>query len=174
MRLFIAINFDSATKDRLIQLQTRLRESLRGNFSRPENLHLTLAFLGEVPPQRVAAVRRAMDTLCFAPVTLCFDRLGSFGRTDDGCILWCGIRENAALRTVQAALVAALAQQGFPPEERRFAAHITLAREAAVRQPVEPLFGAPFSYTADQLSLMCSDRIQGRLTYTELYAKAAK
>ena len=52
MRLFIAINFDEETKQSIIAVQRRLREWGRGNFSHPENLHLTLAFLGETAPER--------------------------------------------------------------------------------------------------------------------------
>ena len=61
MRLFLAVNFDDATKHRIQAVQQRLREVAQGDFSRPENLHLTLAFLGEVPAQKAAAACRAMD-----------------------------------------------------------------------------------------------------------------
>ena len=48
MRLFVAINFDSITIENIAAVQGRLKALSRGNFSRPENLHMTLAFLGEV------------------------------------------------------------------------------------------------------------------------------
>jgi nitroreductase len=54
MRLFIAINFNTDTRNRLIALQEELRtKSQSGNFSRDENLHLTLAFIGEVSPNKL-------------------------------------------------------------------------------------------------------------------------
>ena len=57
MRLFIAINFNDDTHNRLIALRDELRSrSERGNFSLPENLHLTLAFIGEVSPKKIEKI----------------------------------------------------------------------------------------------------------------------
>ena len=54
MRLFVAINFNNETRSRLLDLRDELRgKSQRGNFTAPENLHLTLAFIGEVSPKKV-------------------------------------------------------------------------------------------------------------------------
>ena len=68
MRLFIAINFDPETKRKLLEVQHRLRELGKGNFSREDNLHLTLAFIGEVPMERLEDVKAAMDQVKFPPV----------------------------------------------------------------------------------------------------------
>jgi 2'-5' RNA ligase len=62
MRLFVAINFNDDTRSRLLALGEEIRShSVRGNFSAPENLHLTLAFLGECDPQQTAAAKAAID-----------------------------------------------------------------------------------------------------------------
>jgi len=64
MRLFIAQNFTPETKSRLLTLRDDLRaQSTRGNFSLPENLHLTLAFLGECDAQQTAAAKQAMTAV---------------------------------------------------------------------------------------------------------------
>lgn len=59
MRLFIAINFSAETRKRFIALREELRSrSLRGSFTHDENLHLTLAFIGEVSPKKPTKLRR--------------------------------------------------------------------------------------------------------------------
>ena len=66
MRLFIAIGLDDPVKDLLCRAQRQLkRQALGGRFSRRENLHLTLAFLGEAPDIRRAAI--ALDQIQAAP-----------------------------------------------------------------------------------------------------------
>ena len=68
MRLFIALLLDGAARDQLRAMQRALGQRDPGaRLTRPENLHLTLAFLGEVPPGREAAVRRAMDQTPLRP-----------------------------------------------------------------------------------------------------------
>ena len=77
MRLFIAINFDGEALDDLVRLQTELRDcGAEGNFTRPENLHLTLAFIGEYGnPDDVLDV---MEIVPFRPIPLKVEGLWHF------------------------------------------------------------------------------------------------
>lgn len=172
MRLFMAINFHEETRNNIIGVQQRLRPLGKGNFSQPENLHLTLAFLGEVTPSQVDAVRHAMNSTIVRPMSLTFDHVGRFNR-DGGDIWWIGLSENRLLLSLQKELSGNLADAGFRLENRRFSPHITLARE--VRLTTQPeystLLGAAFSTRASAVSLMRSERINGRLTYTEQYRR---
>lgn len=168
MRLFLAVNFDDATKHRIQAVQQRLREVAQGDFSRPENLHLTLAFLGEVPAQKAAAACRAMDRTGAVPLGLTFDQIGSFHR-DGGDIWWIGLAQNPALLRLQQELCGNLIAEGFRLEERRFSPHITLARRVRLQQEVDrgAILGAPFDTSVDTVSLMRSERLSGVLTYTD-------
>lgn len=172
MRLFIAINFDEETKQNILNVQRRLRELGHGNFSKPENLHLTLAFLGEVAPARVADIRKAMDSVTIRPMELIFDHVGCFKR-DGGDIWWIGLAENKTLLAMQKELSDSLLTGGFRLESRRFSPHITLAREVRLNSQPDrnALLGVPFSTSADAISLMRSERVGGKLTYTEQYRK---
>ena len=78
MRLFIAIQLNDEMKDALTRLQKQLqRQGVRGNFTRRENLHLTLAFIGEYPdPYDVKDIMEAID---FEPFDISLDGMGSFG-----------------------------------------------------------------------------------------------
>jgi 2'-5' RNA ligase len=79
MRLFIAINFNVHTRDGLLALRDELRiKSRRGNFNLPENLHLTLAFLGECDQKQLAAAKSAMDAVGFNPLEVTIECIGNF------------------------------------------------------------------------------------------------
>lgn len=170
MRLFIAINFDEETRARICQVQDRLKVLCTGNFSRPENFHLTLAFLGETKPQKLGEICALMDRLRFPHLSLSFDRVGCFSQ-EGSELWWLGLAQNKALLALQRELTEGLRQAGFPIESRRFSPHITLARKLRFREVPDKaqLLGTAFSTTADRLSLMLSERVGGRLTYTEQY-----
>lgn len=175
MRLFIAVNFDAETRRNILAVQERLQAIGRGNFSLPENLHLTLAFLGEVAPERTAAVRLAMERTVVPPAKLIFDRTGFF-RREGGDLWWIGCAENPVLAGLHAHLCTQLSDQGFALEHRRFSPHITLARAVRTRQRPdgEALLGTPFSTGIRTVSLMLSERVGGTLTYTEQFSVAAE
>ncbi len=163
MRLFVAINFDERTKKKLISLREAAREYCpTANFSRDENLHLTLAFLGETATERLDAVRRAMD-LRANPFSLEINGAENLGRG----LLTVGVRHSAPLMRLQTSLVGNLTVESFMLEARKYRPHITLAREFYA-QGYMPEF-TPFSTDVNSISLMKSERIRGRLTYTEIY-----
>ena len=171
MRLFIAINFDEETKQNIIAVQRRLREWGRGNFSHPENLHLTLAFLGETAPERVPLIRSVMGQLTVPSLHLVFDHVGYF-RRDGSDIWWIGLRPDQALLDLQKELHRRLTDAGFQLDNRRFSPHITLARQVVLGNEPDKnrLLGKPFATNTDTVSLMLSERIDGKLIYTEQYA----
>ena len=167
MRLFIAINFDDETKARLLQCQESLRQvSAGGNFTRPENLHLTLVFLGETLPGRVRDIQRVMDCAPAGPFALQFEGMGKFGDT-----WWVGIRQDPALAGLYNHLSQGLKSAGFPIESRPFKPHLTLAREVILRPGASPEKPESFTAQAAAIHLMKSERINGRLTYTSIFEK---
>ena len=172
MRLFIAINFNDATRSALLALRDELRSrSERGRFSLPENLHLTLAFLGECE-QRDAApngrLRRVMDDLSFEPFEIQVERVGRFKR-DGGDIWWAGLRGCKPLIDLQRELTDKLIDAGLSLEKREYKPHITLGREIVT--DAAPWQIEPFGETVYKIDLMKSERIGGRLTYTAIYKR---
>ena len=171
MRLFIAINFNNSTKNKLLSLCDELRShSERGRFSLPENLHLTLAFLSECNPKQTAAVKSAMDYINFKHFDITIESMGRFKR-NGGDIWWAGIGENQALIELQRSLTDKLNSAGFSLEKRKYNPHITLARE--VITDLQPQGIEPFGETVSSVELMKSERIGGKLTYTPIYQKTA-
>ncbi len=109
----------------------------RGRRIPPENLHLTLAFLGPVPPEVRRCAEDAADGVAASPFTLEFNRLGFFPRPR---VVWSGCDHTPeALTLLVDALRRGLSGCGITPEARPYRAHLTLARKASV----EPDFGAP-------------------------------
>ena len=171
MRLFIALNFTSETKSSLLALRDDLRtQSTRGNFSLPENLHLTLAFLGECDARQTAAAKQVLATVDFSPPVITIERLGCF-RRDGGNIWWAGVRETPELMTLQRDLTEQLRTAGFALERRRYSPHITLGREVVT--DAAPWAIEPFGEIIPRMELMKSERVQGKLTYTAIFAREA-
>ena len=177
MRLFIAVNFDPLLKDALYDTVQRLQaEAVSGNFTRRENFHLTLAFLGETPSGRVSAVRRAMEAVLFQPFDLHFQKFGWFHRPG-GDLYWLGADRCPPLMDMQAKLCEALRREGFRLEDRPFQPHLTLGRQVRFsdgfdRTKFEKSL-PDCSARVDRISLMKSERIQGALTYTEIASHMA-
>jgi len=167
MRLFIAINFTADTRNGLLALRDELRsKSERGRFILPENIHLTLAFLGECDDKQTAAARTAMDAAVFDPFDLVIERIGRFKR-DGGDIWWAGVGESKELIDLHRKLTSALCSNGFSLEKRKYSPHITLGRE--VRTNEAPRAIEPFGETVSFIDLMKSERIDSKLTYTSVY-----
>ena len=160
MRLFIAINLSDAMKDSLINMQNALYDrGVRGNYTSEENLHLTLAFIGEYPDAE--PVLEALSAVTFRPFELSLEGMGRFGD-----LWWAGMRESAPLTAVVRRIRKALAESNIPFDKKRFSPHITLIRKASGDLPgIAP---EPASMTVNTISLMRSDRGRNGMIYTEL------
>ena len=162
--------FNNDTRSRLLALRDELRSrSQRGNFSLPENLHLTLVFIGEINPQKIDTVKAIMDTVTFAPFEATVERLGTFSR---GTLWWAGLRENEPLMDLQREVEHKLALCGFEMDGRKYSPHVTLGREVVT--DAAPWRIEPFGETVTGIDLMKSERVGGKLTYTAIYKRGAE
>ena len=164
MRLFIAINFSKDTKMQLLALQDKLRSRAdQGNFSKPDNLHLTLVFLGECSAKQTAITKNVLSAVCFEPFFIKLDRVGRFKRPG-GDIWWVGVAPDRVLLELHDSLSEKLSAAGFALESRKYSPHITLGREVTGNFSFDSV--QPFGETISGIDLMRSDRIHGELTYT--------
>ena len=177
MRLFIAILFNTHTIDRIVSHQKRIRSSaVRGNFSHRDNLHLTLAFIGERPLEDLVEIGSIVKHVELEKFTLQIDHLGYFGKRNHRDIWWMGMAPQAQLDLLRNTLVDQLLQAGFPIDRTPYNAHITLGREVLLKDPEDKrrLAGSvsPIITTeAKRVSLMESVRLDGRLVYREIMGK---
>ena len=179
MRLFIAINFSDKTRTQLLALQDELRtNAMRGNFSLPENLHLTLAFLGECNAKQTDAAKQVMNAVRFEPFTI---TIAGGGYLDKGRpnLLFCNLQNDSGhtrLRQLQSNLSATLSVKGFQLEQRKFWPHITLGREIVWKNTggFSSFIDVKFPVIEEcvtSIELMKSERIGGKLTYSSVFGK---
>lgn len=174
MRLFIAINLDDKTRAGVCRVIEGLKPHARkGRFTPAENLHLTLVFIGET--DRVSAVQGAMDELQFPAFTVAVGELGRFSRPC-GDIYWLGV-EGESLEPLHRQLRDSLVGRGFALERRKYKPHLTLGRELVLPRELD-LWGLgprePLAMEVKKISLMQSERIRGRMRYTEIYSRPLK
>jgi 2'-5' RNA ligase len=117
-----------------------LREKLRLKWVRPENIHISLKFLGDVDearePELRAALKRAAGTRAAArPLTLQIEGFGVFPDFRRPHVLWAGVAPDPGLELLQHEVEQAFAPLGFPTEARAFRPHVTLARAGRDARP---------------------------------------
>lgn len=176
MRLFIAILFDEDIMDALYHSVLRLKSNSRGgSFTLRENLHLTLNFIGET--KRVEDVKRAMEVVVERVKAGKFEisilGSGKFKR-NEGDIYWVGIEKDNTLWRLQKELVKELKAAGFyDVDDREFKPHLTLGRRVIVDESFQMTEfeegTTPLHQEVGRISLMKSERVQGKLIYTEIY-----
>lgn len=138
-RLFVAL----ALPDKVLARLVALGKEFPGlKWTPPENLHLTLRFIGNVREERVAAVQTALQAVRAAPFSLRLNGLGLFVRPRQS-ILWAGLEPCPELSELKGRIDAMLALHAvLAPEGGRFLPHITLSRlksapQAALRERVK-------------------------------------
>jgi len=131
MRLFIGLKLDSSTVaavDRALQPFRKMPTPI--HWVKPENMHLTIKFIGETEETTASAVKETLADLDHrtAPFDLTIRGFGTFGRDNDVRVFWAGIAENAALAELARTIEHGLEKIGIPPETRPFTPHLTLGR----------------------------------------------
>lgn len=162
MRLFIAIQFSNDIKKGLISVMHELKKKgVGGNYTAADNLHLTLAFIGEV--QNSDGVKSAMEAAAFAPFMLSLTDLGNFGD-----ILWVGAKGGQKLKAYVKALGGALDAAGIKYDKKKFEPHITLVRKASNARP-QGIVVPKKEMMVRKISLMKSEQKNGKVVYTEIF-----
>jgi 2'-5' RNA ligase len=160
MRLFVAITLSDEIKSSVTASMHALKKAgVKGSYVPSQNLHLTLAFIGEV--EGSTAVKEALQTVKFKPFRLSLSEMGTFGD-----LLWVGLKGNqglsAAVREVRGALDAA----GISYDTKKFTPHITLIRKMTGNwKQITPPRG---EMMVRKISLMKSEQKDGRMVYTQI------
>jgi 2'-5' RNA ligase len=133
LRTFIAVDPGRAIRDRIVALQDSLaRAAADVKWVEPDNLHVTLLFLGEVADREVPRVCRAVNEVVasHAPFTMSVEQVGCFPHARRPRILWVGVGQGAGeLCALHDELEPPLLDLGcYRREERRYTPHITLGR----------------------------------------------
>jgi 2'-5' RNA ligase len=130
VRVFVALDVPERVRASLAELSERLKKVCpNARWVRLEGIHITLKFIGEVPPEKLEQIRRALGGLpSFNPITVRFAGLGFFPRARSPQVFWAGVQADPTLAELAAAIEMKLEPLGVAPEKRAFHPHLTLAR----------------------------------------------
>ncbi len=161
MRVFIAIALSDQIRETMGHVIRDMKKSgARANYTPLENMHLTLAFIGET--EDLKEIEEALDQVSFQPFCVTTEGFGHFGS-----LYWVGLEDQPALQDLVRSVRKALSDAGIAFDRKFFKAHITLARRLESRQALKVRIPR-LTMKVDSFSLMRSDRIKGRMKYREL------
>lgn len=176
MRVFIAIEFNNQVKDYLKQVQEVIKLGcIKGNFTRYENFHLTLKYIGETDNLGVEKLCNLIDSV--AAKVKPFDiKLGDIGvfKSRNRNIVWQGIVSGKKeLINLYQEIENIIEEYEFERENRKFKSHITLARQTVFNDTnvMETIPLLSDNVRVDKISLMLSTRENEILKYIPLYRK---
>ncbi len=159
VRLFVAVDLPAGVREGLVALCGGVPGA---RWVDPDQLHLTLRFIGEVDGGQFRDIATALGAVGGPPFDLRLDGLGHFPPRGAPRVLWVGVERSEPLRSLRSRIESALADLGIAREGRKFAPHITLARlkgtpPARVGRFFEdhPLFRAP-PFTVESFRLYSS------------------
>lgn len=175
-RMFCAFELPEVLRSRIDEHARKVREAVpdaAASWSRPENIHLTLNFFGNVDQAKVPLISAAATrgTTKFAPIQVQVARTGAFPGPRWPQVLFIGIQDpSRALSNLQKQLADEFAREGFPKENRVFRPHLTIAR---VRNPqrAADLAQTHFDLHFDPVELSLEELILFR---SELSSKGSK
>jgi 2'-5' RNA ligase len=125
MRLFVALDLPEAVRDRVSQLAFGLPGA---RLVLPEQLHLTLSFIGDVNEDKLSEIKESLAAVDFPVFSLQLKGVGFFPPRKQPRVVWVGVAANSQLIQLQARIQSKLRQTGLTLEKRNFLPHITLAR----------------------------------------------
>ena len=162
MRLFVAVQLSDEMKASVTRALHELKKAgVRGRFVPAQNLHLTLAFIGET--KETETVKNALQAVSFKPFRLSLSEPGTF---DD--LLWVGLKGNQGLSALARDVRTALRAAGIPCDEKKFVPHITVVRNMTGNyKQVPPPVG---EMMVKKVSLMKSEEKDGKRVYTEIFS----
>lgn len=132
-RTFIALDFPLEIRQKIRDITAYFKTQLPPGLIKwvdPDNMHLTLKFMGETPPEKLADIKHAIYQLgaVFPVFSIEIEDLGMYPNSKHPRVIWLGIKGENNLITLHNQLDQALNQIGIQPEKRPFSPHLTIAR----------------------------------------------
>jgi len=128
MRLFAAVNIPKELKEAFGEVQAGFRGHGKFSVVNPENIHITLKFLGEVPENNLGHLREALDKINFEPFKVKLSGVGAFPNHKFVKVVWAGVSDgNEEIQKLHQHVEQAISEFGFK-KDKNFESHATLAR----------------------------------------------
>ena len=164
LRVFFAVWPEPSIRTSLAALAADVAREARGRPTAPENVHLTLAFLGEQPTSRMAALCALAARVGGSRFALTLDEIGCFRKAG---IAWLGASATQLeLVALQKRLAGELSARRFPVDERPYAPHLTLARRVEVG--IRRSLSVPIIWRVSSFALMASETMASGPSYRSL------
>jgi 2'-5' RNA ligase len=125
MRLFVGLDLPWPIRERLSQFGGGIQGA---RWVPPENYHITLRFIGEVPAHKAEELDLALAALRARSFSISLTGVGTFEKAGRPVALWVGVERNPQLELLQSKIETVCQRSGLEPERRRFTPHVTLAR----------------------------------------------
>lgn len=179
IRTFICFEVPSDILEKLENLQLRLRPyGPTVKWTRPEGIHLTLKFLGDVEEDKIEAIANALKVVGqeFEPISLRVSGTGVFPGYRKPRVFWVGVQDpTGQLENLQKRIETELVALGYPQSEKRYSPHLTIGRLKKLRDLTELLKEFKASsmdmgeFTAKEIVVMKSNLFQTGAIYTPLH-----
>lgn len=142
IRVFIAMDIGTELQQELKIIQDGLKRHLRGKLAwvKPDNIHLTLKFLGNVTQDRVNYIEDTLDEIARKekPFSISLAPLGAFPGITIPRVIWVGVAGDIAIiKNIRDKLELSLSHLGFKKEDNPFHPHLTLARVKSIENPAQ-------------------------------------
>ena len=161
MRLFIAIQLPDPMKKALVNMMHELKkQGVEGNYVPAQNLHMTLAFIGEYDDP--ARIKEVISRVPVPEFRMSLSDMGNFGN-----ILWAGVKGNQKLKAYVKDLRSALDAEGIPFDRDKFVPHITLIRKYTAKRSYKVSMPKA-EMMVKRASLMKSEQKNGKAVYKEV------
>ena len=133
IRAFIAIPLPAALREEIYQSLASLRRDAGQNLVRwvpPQNIHLTLKFLGDIRPTNVETLKRSLASVTAheRAFEMNIEKLGAFPRISRPRVLWIGVEDKGRLSSLHKRLETVASQIGVEPDRNPFSPHLTIGR----------------------------------------------
>ncbi len=127
MRVFIAIDLPEELKEKIFRIYNKFK-FIKAKFVEKENLHITLKFLGELPPNKVNEIKEALRSIEFDKFRIKIKGLGAFPDFNNIRVLWIGVTDGKdRLLELQRKVEVVCKKFGFALE-KEYVPHVTIAR----------------------------------------------
>lgn len=171
MRIFYALTFEHEDQNKIGHYRDiAANHIIKGRYTAIKNIHMTLAFVGEVPQCDIALYEDIIDDLHLQDLTLDCRHLGTFKKKNKE-ILWLGTEKNPTLINMERQLRSALKDAELTFDDRKFIPHITLGRDIRSDYDISQLVIAPLKIKPKGVALMISHRVHDELVYEPLLEK---
>lgn len=126
VRLFIAVEPSKEIQTKIAETGITLQGAGRLTFAKPEQMHITMKFLGEVPENKITKIEEAMKKISGRQYRMTASHVSSFGRPPR--VIKAEVSDEKESERLAEQLETLLYEIGFPREDKKFSPHITIAR----------------------------------------------